>query len=198
MKGTIKAVAPRMKDGKQRSYGEGDRKTFYFDVTVTGEDGKEMKGEVGGKTEGSYRFGPGDEVDITSAQQTEYGWKFKFDKPKDGSGGYMGSKTNHAAPSSGGGWSKEKENSVMIQGLLKSVIENGMASTHWEEALRMALSIHDKLLSERAPAAKAPESSNGATTTSRGLEYHPQGHPNAPKVAHGEQVPDGPGEEVPF
>lgn len=197
MKGTIKAVAPRMKNGEQRSWTGGNGTLWYFDVTILGEDGKEVKGEAGGKTQGSYRFGPGDEVEYT-VDEGQYGNKLKLDKPKDGAGAYVGSKTNHAAPSSGGGWSPAKENSVMIQGLLKSVIEGGIKSPQWEEALRAALLLHDKILSERAPAAKAPEPTNGATTTSKGLEYHPQGHPNAPKVAHGEQVPDGPGEEVPF
>ena len=197
MKGTIKAVSPRLKDGQQRNSGEGERKVFYFDVTITGEDGKEMKGEVGGKTEGSYRFSPGDVVEYT-AEQTQYGWKFKFDKPKDQQtgNGPTGGRSSYQSQSSGN-WSPQKENSVMIQGLLKSVIESGMASEHWSKAVRKALTLHDEVLAERIPApAAAPTPSAGPAapvTTSKGLTYHKDGAPDGPPVAQGERVVPGHG-----
>ena len=49
-------------------------------------------------------------------------------------------------------WSPEKEKSIMVQGLLKSIIESGADKKSWAELLDHAMSIHDS----RVGAAPAP------------------------------------------
>lgn len=151
MKGTLQSVSPKMKDGAQRSFGQGERKLFVYNATIIADDGTPYTGEVNGKTEGAYRIKPGEAVEFTS-EQGQYGLQFKIDRPKDGSNGQAYSRQTSSNGTSGG-WSKEKENSVMIQGLLKSIIESGMESKNWEDALHKALEIHDKVVAERVPPA---------------------------------------------
>lgn len=65
---------------------------------------------------------------------------------------------NQAAPGhSGGGWSKEKETSVMVQGLLKSIIESGAAQDQWKTLLGQALFIHDQVVASRLKPVEQPE-----------------------------------------
>lgn len=64
------------------------------------------------------------------------------------------------AASSGGqskstGWTPEKENSVMIQGLLKSIIESNTPQAEWEPKLLAALALHDSVVAKRTVTAAA-------------------------------------------
>lgn len=59
------------------------------------------------------------------------------------------------APRPSSGWSPEKEKSIMVQGLLKSIIESGADKKSWAELLDHAMSIHDSRVGA-APAAPAP------------------------------------------
>lgn len=199
MKGVVKGVSPRMKDGVQRSWTGANGTLWYFHVTIEDEHGKMHTGEVAGKTEGAYRFGEGDEVEFTE-EVGQYGNKLKLDRPKDGSApnsSYGGAKAKYEPPASkqASGWSPEKENSVMIQGLLKSIIEGGIASKDWEAALNTALTLHDKVLAARVP--KTVE----AVTKDPAIPYHRDGHPDARPVHQGVIGGSGIGdesEEAPF
>jgi hypothetical protein len=139
-------MAPEMSGGVQKSY-DGSHGTMYTFI-CTLEDG--TTGQVSSKSAAPHRFGPGDEVEYTytPASNPKHTGKLKVEKPKD---------EGHSAPTNGeaprsSGWSPTKESSVMIQGLLKSVIESGVKSDHWEQAVGKALGIHDKLLAARVPA----------------------------------------------
>ena len=137
MKGKIKTVQPQLgSDFEQRSFTT-DNGTFWCFV-VEMEDG--TRGEVSGKTKGTYRFSDGDEVEYTYTPSTneKYLGKLKLNKPEGFSGG---GKT--------GGWSPEKEASVMIQGLLKSVIESGAPKDQWPILLGDALKLHDQFIVSR-------------------------------------------------
>lgn len=202
MKGTIKAASPRMKDGVQRSWTGGNGTLWYYNVTIEDENGGIHTGEVAAKSEGTYRFGPGDQVEFTETKG-DFGFKFKIDRPKDGQAAGAPSRptTTYKQQASGGGnngeWSPEKQNSVMIQGLLKHIIGSSIKSDMWGAALRAALKVHDEVLAERLPK-KEPV----VEAAKPKLEYHPDGHPDLPKPVH-QGVIGGKGigdedEEAPF
>jgi hypothetical protein len=79
----------------------------------------------------------------------------------------------HDEPKPTGGWSKEKETSVMVQGLLKSIIESGTKSEFWAEALKKAIQTHDDavagILAKEQPVS-APEPTKVAQ------QYKPEGY----------------------
>lgn len=150
MKGKLLAVQPRLdqQTGMQRSYNTQNGPMYVFDATVANEQGQQFTGEVSGKTAGTYRFQPGADIEFT-AEQGQYGVKLKISSPD---GDQRGGKSS-------GGWSPQKEASVMVQGLLKSVIEAGIPGEKWEAAVRQAVSVHDKITAEigAAKAAQAPQ-----------------------------------------
>ena len=86
--GKIKSVAPKMRNGEQASFTGNNGTTFYFVAEM--EDG--TVGEVGGKTPGAYRFGPGDEVQYEYTPNADPRWmgKLKIDKPGMNGGGRGG------------------------------------------------------------------------------------------------------------
>lgn len=136
--GKIKSVVQNVdKDGVQRSFTT-DNGTFYVFV-VEMEDG--TRGEVNSKTPGTYRFAPGTEVEYTYTANAnpQYLGKLKVEKPGGAQGGFAGGK----------GWSPEKEASVMIQGLLKSIIETTAPADQWPQLLAKALDLHDRALKAR-------------------------------------------------
>lgn len=87
--------------------------------------------------------------DFEPSQQEGWSAKIKVVREKKAGGFGGGSK----------GWSPEKENQVFIQGYLKSIIEAGIASDKWPEALAKALMVHDAAADARLKkeAAKAPQ-----------------------------------------
>lgn len=151
MKGKLLAVQPRLdqQTGMQRSYNTQNGSMYVFDATVANEQGQQFTGEVSGKTPAVYRFQPGADIDFT-AEQGQYGVKLKISS-LDGGQRMGGGKS--------GGWSPQKEASVMVQGLLKSVIEAGIPGEKWEDAVRKAVSVHDKIAGEigAAKAAQVPQ-----------------------------------------
>lgn len=102
------------------------------------------------------------------------GWSAKIEIARE--------RKQFAKGNGGGGWSKEKEASVMIQGLLKSVIESGAPKNEWSTHLAHALVTHDMALQARMAkaakeAAKADEWDN---------------------VSGGAQTPTGDNMDMPF
>lgn len=143
MRGIIASVQPEMKNGRQNSY-SGQHGTMYtFLVAIEGGP----TGQVSSKSPAPYRFGPGEEVEYTYTAPSQAGWtgKMKVEKPKDG---------GHGAPattqrSSSGGWSPAKESSVLIQGILKSVIGTTAPKDQWLDMVNHALIVHDMALTAR-------------------------------------------------
>lgn len=84
-----------------------------------------------------------------------------------------------------GGWSPEKEASVKIQGLLKSIIETTAPKDQWGDLLAHALIVHDMALAAQLAKAKKVSATNG---TALAQETTPTG-----------QIPDDDfGDENPF
>jgi hypothetical protein len=93
-------------------------------------------------------------------------------------------KENFARPAAGQpakqatGWTPEKENSVMIQGLLKSIIESSTPQAEWEPKLLAALALHDATVAKRTVTAAA--------------------YPAAPKPALAGAFQEEEGDSIPF
>lgn len=126
----VKAVRPT---GRQDQYGN-----WSFNVTFDNGD----EGLLTTKTDqvGSIGVVVGKEFTYDIEKRTSASGKdwFKISKHRD----------NTFSPKAGGGnsgWTPEKERSVMIQGLLKSIIEAGVDRKHWETFLTEAIALHDKL-----------------------------------------------------
>lgn len=128
--GKISYVAPVLgRDGVQRSFTGQHGTTYYF--TVEMEDG--TKGEVGGKTEGTYRFKEGDvvEYEYTENKDPRFPGKLKIERPGSGAG-YRG----------GGGKSPMGSPARF---LLAAIIESGIKSDQWEPALTKAIEVLAKV-----------------------------------------------------
>lgn len=153
MKGTLISAVPAMKDGAQKSFGSHGSLLYVYKAQVMSEGGVMFQGEVNSKTADEYPIKPNTVIEFVHTEDS-YGGKLKISIPKDGAG-YSSAPAPKKQGYSGGGssWSPEKEASVMVQGFLKSIVESGQKSEHWELAARKMLQIHDKLVAERAPAA---------------------------------------------
>lgn len=145
MKSRIKAIAPEMVGNMQKSY-NGSHGTMYT-FLCTLENG--TTGQVSSKSPTPHRFGVGDEVEFTftPAANPAHTGRLKIEKPKD-----EVPPINGEAHSSNGqrGWSPQKEASVMIQGLLKSIIESGAPVEQWSALLNQAIGTHDTALGARS------------------------------------------------
>jgi hypothetical protein len=132
----------------QNSY-DGQHGTMYTFVCVL-EDG--TTGQVSSKTPAPHRFGPGDDVEysFTPAANAKHMGRLKIEKPKD----EVPANGAPNEPQRGSGWSPAKEASVMIQGLLKSIVESGAPKENWADMLSIAIKTHDTFLRQRI-AAKA-------------------------------------------
>ena len=92
--------------------------------------------------------------EITKTHQGKNG-PWHSAKKVNPNGGFSGG--GSSAPKQGGSWTPAKEKSVMVQGLLKSIIESGSLVNEWETKLKTAIDIHDRVVGSPAPAeAPAP------------------------------------------
>jgi hypothetical protein len=155
MKGTLIQAIPAMRDGVQKSFGSHGSTLYVYKADVQDERGVVYTGEVNAKSEGQYRIAPGTTVEFTYTEE-QYGGKLKISIPKDGSAPSAPAPAKPKSFSGGSSWSPEKEASVMVQGFLKSIVESGQKSEHWELAARKMLQIHDKLVAERTTAPAPP------------------------------------------
>lgn len=133
-------------DGQvQHSYTTNNGTFYTFVVELEGG----IKGQVSSKSPAPYRFNPGDEVEytFTASANPQHLGKLKLEKPKD--------QPQAGEQSTSRGWSPEKECSVMVQGLLKSIIEAGIKSPDWAAALAHALVTHDNAVRARLARAAA-------------------------------------------
>ena len=162
MNAKIVSVAPRMKNGEHDVWVNNEGVTYYKFV-VTLDNGQ--SGEVKGMSE-TLRFVAGEEVTVKefkpSANPKFPLGTLKLDKIRDGAPGQTAASNGNsqaARPTASnvppmvsvqhGGWTKEKEQSVMIQGLLKSIIEAGVPKEEWDVYLKSALTLHDGMLAGR-------------------------------------------------
>lgn len=169
---TVVSVRPRMADGVHDTWTSGDGTVFYkFEVHLDNGQSGIAKGMTP-----TLRFSAGDQV-IVKEFKPSTNPKFplgtlKLERPKDGPapvgatarGGAQTTTAGYALPATkSSGWSPEKEASVMIQGLLKSVIESGVEKNQWHQYLSEAMALHDTLLATRVSG--KPK-----------LNYKPEGH----------------------
>lgn len=174
----VVSVVPVMdqQTGQQKTWTTGQGKTMFTFFYVL-ENG--MKGEASHQTP-EPRFPLGSEVvakDKTNPQFPQYP-KLDLNKP--------GAENGFSGKGGGGNWSPQKEASVMIQGLLKSLIQSGVKSEHWADALKKAISVHDEALALRAPKpAPAPAPMQQAINSIRGDENDFVPRPGEPEYATG-------------
>ena len=159
MNAKIVSVAPRMKNGEHDVWVNNEGVTYYKFV-VTLDNGQ--SGEVKGMSE-TLRFVAGEEVTVKefkpSANPKFPLGTLKLDKIREGQAPTGNGTPQAARPTASnvppmvsvqhGGWTKEKEQSVMIQGLLKSIIEAGVPKEEWDVYLKSALTLHDGMLAGR-------------------------------------------------
>lgn len=152
--GTIKSVAPKLRNGEQSFFTGQHGTTYYFMVEM--EDG--TKGEAGGKTPGSYRFGAGEavEYEYTPSADERYPGKLKIQKV----GGFQGG----GRASGGVGFAKNLGSPARF--LLAAIITAGVKQPHWEDALRAAMETLAKVDKPTEPT-PAP-ASNGRPTVALG------------------------------
>ncbi len=154
-KGTLTAVSVRIdpKTNQQRTFQMHGKDFYVYDCVVTGADGVTYRGEVNGTTPGTYRIAVGTAVEF-EATEGQFGTKMKVSVPQ--AAGSSGAPFRGGSGRTGFGESPAKTTSMLVQGYLKSLIESGVKSDHWEPALRKALALHDTLAAERLAAMPQP------------------------------------------
>lgn len=74
-------------------------------------------------------------------------------------------------------WSPEKEKSVMVQGLLKSIIESGVKAEAWETMLDFAIKLHDKFSTTTTVTTAGPTGSGGTSSPAPAVVEEDDGLP---------------------
>lgn len=132
---------------------EGAHGTLYG-WWVTMDNGDSISVNTKSADRSPWRVGDEALYELGQEHEGKYGpwYNAKKISPEKPANGYSKPSSNGA-----GGWSKEKETSVMIQGLLKSIIESGKDPDDWANLLGKAIVVHNtKLASLMKPAEPAP------------------------------------------
>ena len=139
----------KVKDVKAGKPFEGQRGTLYG-WWVSMDNGDNISVNTQSADRQPWNVGDEATYEIVKTHQGKNGpW---HSAKKVTSNGFAG-RTGGSAPRPS--WSPEKEKSIMVQGLLKSIIESGADKKSWAELLDHAMSIHDSRVGA-APAAPAP------------------------------------------
>lgn len=147
------AKTSALKSVKQGNPYEGAHGTLYG-WWCTMENGDNLSVNTQSPDKAPWEIGQQATYEITKTHQGRNGpWhnakkivpKPDYSRPAASSGGQSKSTD----------WSPEKTNSVMIQGLLKSIIASSTPQAEWEPKLLAALALHDSAVAKRTVTAAA-------------------------------------------